>query len=397
MKIVNSTILLSLLLVSLLSARDTASANRAYRGDDDTLSAQEIVDRIEELIGTQSARDIVEQTSQKGEKGASKEIADTVGSDDSDSNENQAPECDHLHTGKACSHTSSEKSSVEPSGRQRCGYTTISQISETTEEESESDSDDEFTSFEDLLDIDDDTLESTELTSDIDYSEDEADEALIDWKIDISAGGVVPIYTPNENSLRLESSSNSSFAFDLGINLLFLKKYLFASVSAKYLNMSFDVNRIESNNQVQVEGTTLADIYSTEELHYFSIPVAVGARYSFGAFTPYIFGEAEPALLTAATLHSRVVLSSKFSNGALLQKTYVYDDDVISEREEKQFFLGAGAGVEFNYGYGIIYVESAYKKAFNDHDSGNDTVTKPSRGTSDFAYVPITLGLRFYF
>lgn len=258
---------------------------------------------------------------------------------------------------------------------------------------------DDFSSFEDLIGLDEEEVDSADLTEEIDYSEDESsEERPVDWKIDISVSGIVPVYKPHEESLRLESSSKSSFSFDLGVNLLFLNNHLFTSLSARYLNISFDVDRIESSSKTQVIGTTLADIYSTEELHYVTMPLAVGARYTMGAFTPYLFGEMELAYLSAATLHSRVELSSKFSNGAVLEKTYVNDDDVIEYRKKTQLFCGGGLGLDFNYGYGIVYVESAFKRAVYQHDKGDDEdITKPARGKGDLSFIPITVGLRFYF
>lgn len=242
-----------------------------------------------------------------------------------------------------------------------------------------------------------DSLDDFTFDEEIDFSEDSLEERNVDWKLDISASGVVPIYSLEESALKLESSSNSSFAFDLGLNLLFLKKHLFTSVSARYLNLSFDVNRVESSSNEQVAGTTISDIYATEELHYFSVPVTVGGRLELGAFTPYLFFELEPAILTAAALHSRVSQTSKFENGATLSKEYVSDQNVKEYREDKQLFYGFGGGVEFNYGYGIVYLESAYKMTYFDHDTETDPITIPVRGVSELSYIPITLGLRFYF
>lgn len=243
----------------------------------------------------------------------------------------------------------------------------------------------------------DDDSDSALLDDIVEFSDDEIDESPIDWKIDISASGVVPFYNIGEGTINLESKSSSSFAFDVGINLITLKKYLFASVSARYLNLSFDVNRIESKTTTPIDGTTLTDIYSTEEVHYFSVPVAIGARKQFGAFTPYLFFELEPAILTGASLHSKTIQKTSFENGAMLTKEYIADRDVADYRKTKQLFYGFGGGLEFNYGYGVVYLESAYKMTYFDHDYSNDPVTNPVRINCDLAYVPITVGLRFYF
>jgi hypothetical protein len=217
-----------------------------------------------------------------------------------------------------------------------------------------------------------------------------------EWLIDISAGGVLTRYEPGANTTLLETAPSSSLFFDAGIDLRFLN-YFYTSVSCRYLHLCFDVNRLESEEIGLFENSTISDIRSTEELHYVTVPFSFGMRFQIGSIAPYIFGEIEPALLVGAHLHSRTELTTEFENGAELSKKYASDSDVLEYREDKQLFYGGGVGIDINYGYGVVYLETALKFSLRAHDRSNDPISVPLRGEGSLIYVPITLGLRFFF
>ncbi len=267
-------------------------------------------------------------------------------------------------------------------------------------EEKSVDKDNIFLTDEDNIFLNSDTPKkrdtvSLQFSDDLDYSEDMIEKALIDWKADISISGIVPLFTPDDNALLLETRPNVSMAFDMGMNALF-KECIFASLSLRYLHLSFDVDRIESDKRETINNTTVTDIISTEELHYVSVPISLGFRYQIGPFAPYAFLEVEPAYLTAAGLYSQNDQKSTFSTGATLEKRVTDDSDIYDHRENKQLFYGGGVGLDINYGYGIVYLESCYKKSYYDHDRKGDTISSPVRGESILNYIPVTVGLRFY-
>lgn len=234
------------------------------------------------------------------------------------------------------------------------------------------------------------------LSEDLDYSDDMEEEQLFEWKVDISASGIFSLLSVESGAPNLSTGPGNSASVDMGANLIF-NQFLYASLSAKYLHLSFDVDRVESSS-ISISNSTTVDIKNTEDCHYISLPFSLGLRLPNKLFSPYIFGELEGSLLTASNLHSITKIQSTFGSGATLSKKESVDENVIDYRERHQIFLGAGLGFELNYGYGIVYLESSVKRALlvHEYDSGNHKNKTLGRGKTILRYIPITIGLRFF-
>ncbi|MBN2037847.1 MAG: hypothetical protein JW768_13990, partial [Chitinispirillaceae bacterium] len=181
---------------------------------------------------------------------------------------------------------------------------------------------------------------------------------------------------------------DADFIFDLGVVFPF-RRVFFAKAAVRSLQLAYAI----SDSTADFMGsyfTTRAD----EWLHYLSLPMSVGCKFTIGPCSPYIFVRCEPAYLTSS---HEVVERKSFTLFLPDSSTYtivsVADNQTTDRRARGQVFVGGGGGVELSYGYGYLYIDGGVQIALI--QTGYRDVS-PEHAKSLFWIFPISAGLRFY-
>ncbi len=213
-----------------------------------------------------------------------------------------------------------------------------------------------------------------------------SDSRLLDIIMDLSIGvnytNLIKV-TPEHYSL----GGRYNFQFGFGIMVPFFNVF-FAKVAVNYFHASYTTSYTTPD---------AIDMYtkvkSIEELHFLSAPVDLGMSFDLGRIIPFIYYQCMPALLTSAGRDTQIRIHTPFSDTATLIGTTNETKDITMDRERHQIFMGAGAGLEFFYGYGTIYIAGGFQVPILDPGNSNSS---PGRTESSFVNIPIMLGIRFY-
>ncbi len=205
---------------------------------------------------------------------------------------------------------------------------------------------------------------------------------IMDLSVGINYTNLIKV-TPEHYSL----DGRYNFQFGVGAVVPFLN-FLYAKVAVNYFHASY-TTAYTTPDAIDM----YTRIKSIEELHYLSVPVDLGMSFDLGKIIPFIYYQCMPALLTSAGRDTQISIHTTFSDTATLIGTIKETKDIVMSRERHQIFMGAGAGLEFFYGYGTIYISGGFRIPLLDPGNKNSS---PGRSESSLINIPIALGIRFY-
>lgn len=214
----------------------------------------------------------------------------------------------------------------------------------------------------------------------------ESDTRVVDILVDLSAGfGYSLLFDVAPENYTISGKGN--FTISGGIMLPVLK-ICFTKISVSYFQVSYSTSFTTPDAiDMYVKRT------GTETFHFLSAPINFGLRFDLGKVFPLLYFQFEPAYLTSAGRNTVTEIHCTFSDTAYLQGTISESADITMDRERHQIFLGAGAGVEFFYGYGTVYINGGFRYPLLEP---GDTNSKPERSAGKFINFPFSLGIRFY-
>ncbi|MBN1982686.1 MAG: hypothetical protein JW795_14220 [Chitinivibrionales bacterium] len=213
-------------------------------------------------------------------------------------------------------------------------------------------------------------------------------ESHFDYLMDLSVGGSFAMLFNMKSSditVRTEGASN----FILGIKLFLHATpglYFGLSVSNNTLKFHTSSAPVFMNNMKNV-------VTSKETLNYLAFPLYTGYWFERWFIMPFVYGTAEPSLLTGASRHSKTEISILFPDNTQLNKIEITDSSITKDRKPVQCFLGMGAGIEIPYNYGAISLSAEIHYALVKMDCAR---TNPTQISHSRFYVPLTIGVRFY-
>jgi len=236
-----------------------------------------------------------------------------------------------------------------------------------------------------------DSLAAEEPARDQSATEEPEEEQGTDILLDLGIGVSMPRF--DVDPATVSTQGKPKFIFMPGILIPFGKR-VYTQVSLRYLQLCFELSQEE---RVLSPGQTTWLNYSTREtLTFISLPLLFGMRFQLGPITPYFFGDLEPAVLTAGHQFCKQSRSVVSDNGGAYYDTLNADIDVTKLREPFQIFIGGGAGFEFSYGYGMVYIDGSIQYGLRKVDKTTDTKSLPMRTSNRVLYFPVSLGVRFY-
>ncbi len=184
------------------------------------------------------------------------------------------------------------------------------------------------------------------------------------------------------------------FLFNLGMIIPFAR-WFYGGVSLRYMQHTLDLSHT-FNTIGEVSVITVTE-ETNEIMSFVSAQCKVGMRFELGAFTPYFYGDIEPAYLTAAGQYISKETKAVYFNDMEIILSESEDRNTTDYRERHQIFIGGGIGFDLSYGYGAVYLDGSCQVGLLETDEGNDIKkSRPPRTSSKVIYFPISLGIRFY-
>jgi hypothetical protein len=184
------------------------------------------------------------------------------------------------------------------------------------------------------------------------------------------------------------SQGKHDVLFNIGIIALFSEKF-YGELALR----DFQLRYVISDSTADMMGsyfTTKAE----ESMNFVSLSMNLGMKFEIGLFTPYFYVVCEPAFLTSSRqLVKRKSYSLFLPDSAAYTISSVQDSKTTDKRARFQVFAGVGAGMEINYGYGVVYIDGGARIALREtgyRDFG------PAETSSRLIVFPVSLGVRFY-
>jgi hypothetical protein len=184
------------------------------------------------------------------------------------------------------------------------------------------------------------------------------------------------------------SQGNYDVLFNIGIIALFTEKF-YGELALR----DFQLRYATSDSTADMMGsyfTTKAE----EGLNFVSLSMNLGMKFEMGSVTPYFYVACESAFLTSSRqLVKRKSFTLFLPDSAAYTVSSVQDSKTTDKRTRFQVFAGVGAGMEINYGYGMVYIDGSARIALREtgyRDFG------PAETASRLIVFPVSFGVRFY-
>lgn len=137
---------------------------------------------------------------------------------------------------------------------------------------------------------------------------------------------------------------------------------------------------------------TYVQITTQEELRYVVCALHVMARVPGMRSFPYLRVSLDPAVFVSGNYRAVQTDSTVYRDESTLYYERSRNVDITGERNRAMLFGGMGAGYEYHYGYGAVYVQAMVYASLRRLENGE---TYPLREETMLLYTPITMGLRF--